>query len=663
MFQENVNGNKTRSQPFVTADGWVWFQGENNNHLLRVFNDGSKQSRPGGHSTSSTPFVTADGWVWFRATDNGLWKMRADGSQLSRPGNNSTSDQPVVTADGWVWFRGTNNHLLRMRTDGTQQSRPGNNSTSSTPFVTADGWVWFRATNDSLWRMRGDGSQLARPGNNSTSSTPFVTSDGWVWFRATNNSLWKMRADGSQLSRPGNNSTSDQPVVTADGWVYFAGTNYHLLRMFSDGSQQIRVDGNSTSCTPVVAAMSVAYGEVGGEVGGWAGEWVYWRGTNSELLRDFVPAKAEGTETGTPAYYVLTVAYSPPGTEGGGSASSVDYSAGSSTGTTTTTSKSFKAGTEVGASAGKKVELGGSFSASSTETNTSSLAITKNKDYSFTMSGPPENGINHDDDLFELLLNPTVTATKYPQDVVLWGMGVEKDPAMIYRVYAGWLNGSEPMPDGTKAVLDARGLTQDDYDQILSTNPFAKGPAAIDPERFLLIPRSFPYTPPFRPEGEPSKTTYTLSSSEVQTNTREVQSEYTVGMKVGIKFLENSNELTWTSTNSEERSSAQSQSASVTVGGPAYGYNGPTTILVYWDTLYSSYMFAFPTTSASLTGMLHDESGQPAAYESVTLTLDDYQFSTFTDGLGEYRFYDTPAGQGTISFGDRQIQVEVAAPE
>jgi hypothetical protein len=33
--------------------------------------------------------------------------------------------------------------------------------------------------------------------------------------------------------------------------------------------------------------------------------------------------------------------------------------------------------------------------------------------------------------------------------------------------------------------------------------------------------------------------------------------------------------------------------ASVAVGGPAYGYTGPTNVLVYWDTIYSSFMFAF----------------------------------------------------------------------
>ena len=31
-----------------------------------------------------------------------------------------------------------------------------------------------------------------------------------------------------------------------------------------------------------------------------------------------------------------------------------------------------------------------------------------------------------------------------------------------------------------------------------------------------------------------------------------------------------------------------------TVGGPSFNYTGPTNILVYWDSVYHSFMFAFP---------------------------------------------------------------------
>ncbi len=43
-----------------------------------------------------------------------------------------------------------------------------------------------------------------------------------------------------------------------------------------------------------------------------------------------------------PKYMILTVIYAPPGTNGGHSTSSVEYAAGSSTGTTTSASQTFK---------------------------------------------------------------------------------------------------------------------------------------------------------------------------------------------------------------------------------------------------------------------------------------------------------------------------------
>ena len=96
------------------------------------------QFQVGNNTTSSTPFVTPDGWVWFQGTDNRLWKVFKDGTQQSQPRNNTTSSSPVVSPDGqWVYFRGTDNKLWRMRTDGSAQNQIGNNTTSSTPFVTS----------------------------------------------------------------------------------------------------------------------------------------------------------------------------------------------------------------------------------------------------------------------------------------------------------------------------------------------------------------------------------------------------------------------------------------------------------------------------------------------------------------------------------------------
>ena len=55
--------------------------------------------------------------------------------------------------------------------------------------------------------------------------------------------------------------------------------------------------------------------------------------------------------------------------------------------------------------------------------------------------------------------------------------------------------------------------------------------------------------------------------------------------------------LEWT--NTSEQTLESKQSATVTVGGPGFDYSGPTSVLVYWDTVYNSFMFAFADTSSA----------------------------------------------------------------
>jgi hypothetical protein len=243
-------------------------------------------------------------------------------------------------------------------------------------------------------------------------------------------------------------------------------------------------------------------------------------------------------------------------------------------------------------------------------------------------------------------------------------MGIASDTgtALIYNVYAGDLKNPQSMPAGTKKALDDRGLTQSDYDQILSTDPFAGGSTTIDPNRFRATPQSIPYSPPLNKNDLPVTTTYTVSSETTQTETHEVETEYCVGMEVSLSLLKDSNTLTWTSKNTAGTTTTSQQQANATVTGPSVEYGGPTTVKVYWDTLYSSFLFAFPTEPPSFEGTLLDESGQPVADELVTLTVGGDRFSTFTDGLGEYRFYGTPSGQGTIAV-SHQVRVEVGTSE
>jgi hypothetical protein len=275
--------NFIKSSPFVTPDGWVYFQGTDN-RLLKVFNDGTGGAPVGiggANTTDSAPFVTPDGWVYFRGhDDNKLWKVFNDGSGLTWL-QNFTKSTPFVTPDGWVYFQGTDNRLLKVFNDGTGGTPigiGGGNTTDSAPFVTPDGWVYFRGHSDNkLWKVFNDGSGLTWL-NNFTNSTPFVAPDGWVYFQSLDNELSRVFNNGAGGAPIGNASTASTPFVVLDptdpggrAWVYFQGIDGKLWKVFSDGTRQSQIGGNTTASAPFVTPDG----------------WVYFQGTDNRLWKVF----------------------------------------------------------------------------------------------------------------------------------------------------------------------------------------------------------------------------------------------------------------------------------------------------------------------------------------------------------------------------------------
>jgi Carboxypeptidase regulatory-like domain len=388
-----------------------------------------------------------------------------------------------------------------------------------------------------------------------------------------------------------------------------------------------------------------------------------------------------------PAYQLLTVMYAPPGTNGGKSTSQVSYGSGSTTGTTDSISNSFKGGVEVNASIGLSsgsgsdaVSLGvsGDFTVSQTGTTTSQVIINKGTNNQISVNGPGSDGINHGNDLFWLWLNPQLNVTVDHLGNVAWEIGVNGQDMLIQYVYAEWLLNPSLMPPGTAQSLAAAGLTTADYAQILACNPFYAGAAAgdpntvvpLDPNRFVLTTHSFPYEPPLAADDPVPATTYTQTSSTTTSSTEEVQTQYTLTVSISEGFnlifndtLKVTDSFQWTDTSTSTQTTGSTQQASVTVGGPAFGYTGPTDILVYWDTVYSSFMFEFATGSPSVSGTLTDSAGNPVPNTAITLTVGDITLSTFTNSRGQYNFYGSPPGQGTVAAQNQQFPVAVGAGE
>lgn len=630
----NIGGYKTQSTPVAFGPN-LFFQGTDNK-LWKTNLDGSNGIDLGGYATKSTPFLTVD-HIYFQGTDNKLWKVALDGSGGTNLGGYKTNSTPYVFGQ-YVFFRGTDDKLWRVLLDGTQGINLGGFKTSLMPFVTAD-HVYFRGTDKKLWRVGLGGTGGVNLGGYDTDSTPFVTSDH-VYFQGTDNKLWRINLDGSGGTNLGGYKTKSTPVI-GSGFVFFQGTDNALWRINLDGSGGTHLGNFNANSSPFVVD----------------------------------PTNQPVTGTLVPRYFVLTLVYAPPGINGGAGnpnsgtgTSSVDYGSSSSTGTTTSTSSSFQEGVSVGVSIGggdkDAGSLGSDFSYSKSTTDTQSVEIKKTATFDIKVPGPAADGIDHNRDRFYLWLNPKVEVTIDPENNLAWQLGVNGPNMTIQYVEVGWLKNPATMQPGVKALLDRAGLTPADYAAILALDPFASGQISIDPNRYAVLPQSFPYEAPDNANDPISTSTYALQGSVTHTRTTQVQytTNFSVsgGLNLGIFKLKSSASLQWTNSSSTTDTNAATQSATVVIGGPAFGYKGPTDLMVYMDTVYNSFMFAFPVEALATEGVITSAQGKPVAGTLVTLTVGTSHLTTYTNSKGEYRFYGSKlTGQGSVSIAGKAFPVTV----
>jgi hypothetical protein len=364
-----------------------------------------------------------------------------------------------------------------------------------------------------------------------------------------------------------------------------------------------------------------------------------------------------------PMYNIITVVYAPPGTAGGKSASVVDYKDGSTTGSTVSSSDSFKSDTKVSATVTGGIlgtaTAGASFGVSRNTADSSKLDIKKSTSTSIKSPGPSVDGIDHNRDIIYLLLNPKIDL-QICGKTANWGLGYSGQYADIQYVYVGWLKDPTLIPPGLASNLAAHGLTDADYKEILKADPFASGSSTIDPIRYLPTNTSFPYIPPFSP-GESGPTfTYVQQNDLTATQSQSSQLAYSVGVSAsgGVDFLsvykatiKAEQAFTWTNSSETSHSSATSQSASVTVGSPSYGYEGSTDIAVYYDSLFKTFMFSPITdTNVAVEGKVQSKLKRAVTGREVFMYANGKKYRTFTNEHGHYRFMGKFAGP---------IQVEV----
>jgi hypothetical protein len=382
-----------------------------------------------------------------------------------------------------------------------------------------------------------------------------------------------------------------------------------------------------------------------------------------------------GTATGN--YLVLTVIYAPPGTAGGKASSSVSYGSGVTSGNTTSASQSFKQSigvsvSNMGGFLGSSASGSVSFSYTTTTTDTQSLEIKQSTTTTIQRAGPAQDGINHDEDAIYLLLKPQI-ALSLSSSAASWTFG-DNSTSPIQYVLVGELNGHYAWRTGVLAQLTAAGVTAADYPNILASDPLATNPSVLDPARFTPANTMFPYEPPATPNDPVIFITTVISDSSTATST--TKTEYSTNISLTVSgtagFLDMASTTlkamggwTWTSTNSTFTSSGTTQSASATLGGPAYGYQGVTEVAVYKDTIYNTFAFVLvppQSSEVALSGTVRTAAGAPIPGTEVIMTESGIKHRTFTNLKGGYAFFGHITGPATIQTAGGTRSVAQAQP-
>ncbi|MEZ4237032.1 MAG: hypothetical protein R3F59_12940 [Myxococcota bacterium] len=360
-------------------------------------------------------------------------------------------------------------------------------------------------------------------------------------------------------------------------------------------------------------------------------------------------------------YKVLTVVYAPPGRQGGAN-SSVSYGSGSTLGSTTSLSDSFSQSTTVGVklSQGLLTSVGGSFTYGRESSDTEATEIKKASTTTIAMGGPAVDGVDHDRDQIWLWLGPRFDLAMPDDHTVEWSVDPTATMELQY-VYVGDLKNPAQMPPGVAAALAAHGITADDYPDILDADPLADGSDWLDPQRYAPVNLTFPYQPPYAP-GDPSPTlTFQSTFAETNSTTHTSKHSYTVSISWETGFdlaslqakVSNTNAMTFSDQYSKTTATSVSEAATVTVGGPAYGYTGPTQVAVYYDTLYKTFAFVplDPGTLPFATGyVVVDDWEDPAGREVVAYDDAGTPYRAISDADGRFELYGAPSGAARFGF-------------
>jgi hypothetical protein len=352
-------------------------------------------------------------------------------------------------------------------------------------------------------------------------------------------------------------------------------------------------------------------------------------------------------------------------------------------GTKVSASQSFQ--TDLGVKLGfsvpgvNKISAGAQYSVTSSDSH--SETISKGQSVEIKATGN-EDGVNHDQDEFILLLNPAVAASLNATCGVNWYIGLNSNLGAsleFYRLSVSYLKNPSSMPADVAHQLQLLNFNNDDYQTLLGLDPFANGATSIS-SRFAPTTYSFPYEPTEQQTDCNAGICSCTSFSETTKNSLQTDStsssskSYQVGASVGsdmpLPSVIPSAAFTWKTDSSKEDTTDSSQSASVTIACPSTTYQGPTEMAIYWDSLFGSFMFKpeeIASGSVLSEGIVTNAAGKPVAHRPVELAFGTKTYHTFTDSHGHFVFISVakvphPPTAKLTAEGAKRV-VKLASPE
>ncbi len=379
-----------------------------------------------------------------------------------------------------------------------------------------------------------------------------------------------------------------------------------------------------------------------------------------------------------PKFQILTLIYNPPGCTGNscGVQGDVDYHTGSSSGAKLSTEKSFKNDVEIDADVAlgndvtTKLTIGGQLGWAVTHTDSHSETVTKETNIDIDYSSDAD-GVNHDKDVFWLLMNPAVVM-KIQGRSVAWNLAFKGPVPAAAQINVASLKTC------AAGASTPYGLAATDCQVILNQDPFASGSTTIDTQRFGIT-ALYSYTP----STSCSNVTYELKNEDELSDSHAVEKEINAGYYVqgDANFAANvaatlkvAQTFTWDSTSTSEVTADSTQTATFKLACPANSI-GQDWIGVYWDVAYGTFMF-MPRSLTDLGPQIHgghvtNSAGQAMARVPVQLVVGGKTFRTATDKNGDYKIFagrgsslaSVPAsGQLSIGSVKQVVPLKVAAP-